>query len=694
MRLFKFLLSAFLLSGLARAQSVTVSLQPETASLHIGNYVQFTARVTGTTRTGVTWLVNGTAGGRAQVGTITTTGRYTTPAALPGDNAVTVTATSVEDPSASGSATITLLNPYPVVASVSPAMIPPGAFTVTVNGSGFVQGSLVFFDGVLLSAAYVSPTRLTASGSATAAQAHGGNIEVVVINPDPGSTVSNPGYARVGEAESGPFAVSAAAAARFLDQAAFGPDAATVLHVRKVGFERYLDEQFTAPVSHYPDPAAVGYDNGPVQARFFSNAVHGVDQLRQRVAFALSQIFVVSGLRASQPPQLVPYLETLHRDTFGDYFTLMRDITLNPAMGDYLNMVNNDKANPARDTRANENYARELMQLFTIGTFLLNPDGTLQTDSRGQPIPTYSQTNIAELARALTGWTYPTRPGARAASHNPAYYDEPMVAWQPNHDTGSKTLLNGLVLPAGQTAEQDLQAALGNIFEHQNLAPFVSKNLIQHLVTGDPSPAYLQRVARVFNNDGAGAKGNLRAVVRAILLDEEARRDDEAEVPSGVGHLREPVLFVVSLLRALNASVNDTNTLASLAAQLGQNVFYSPSVFNYYSPDYRLPGSSLPAPEFQLHTPSTAIARANLVNTLVYSRLNAGTVLDFAPFADLAPSPDALLEALSTAMFRGRMPAEMRRQITQAVLSTTGNAAKAQAAIYLAATSGYYSAQH
>ncbi|MFB3828921.1 MAG: DUF1800 family protein [Bryobacteraceae bacterium] len=668
-----------------------MSLQPAAAALHIGNYVQFTARVTGATNTGVVWAVNGVAGGNAQSGTITTAGRYTTPAVLPADGRVTVTAASVLEPSASAAAVITLLNPYPAVASVSPAVIPPGEFTMTVNGSRFVPGSQVFFDGVLLETAYVSATRLTARGAATDIQAQEGNIEVVVLNPDPGSTVSNPGFVRVGEVESGPFQVSASAAARFLGQAAFGPDAAGVLHVRKVGFERYLEEQFAAPVSHYPAPETIGYDNGPVQARFFSNAVHGVDQLRQRVAFALSQIFVVSASRASRPDQLVPYLEILNRNAFGDYLTLMRDITLNPAMGDFLNMVNNDKANPARGIRPNENYARELMQLFTIGTVLLNPDGTPQTDARGQPIPTYSQADIAELARALTGWTYPTQPGARAQSRNPAHYDGPMSPWEPNHDTGTKTLVNGFVLPAGQSAEQDLDGALRNLFMHPNIGPFVSRNLIQHLVTSDPSPAYVARVARVFNRDGTGARGNLKAVVRAILLDEEARRDDDALNPSGVGHLKEPVLFTASLLRALNAQVNDTNTLAGLVSPLGQNVFYPPTVFGYYSPEYRISG--LLAPEFQLHTTATAIGRANVVNTLVYSRVNGATV-DLTPFSDLAAQPDSLLEAIEAAMFQGRMPAEMRNTIRQAVASTVGNAARAQAAIYLAASSGYYSVEH
>ncbi len=266
-------------------------------------------------------------------------------------------------------------------------------------------------------------------------------------------------------------------------------------------------------------------------------------------------------------------------------------------MGEYLSMANNDKADTTRGTQANENYARELMQLFTIGTFLLNQDGSLQLDVNHQPVPTYTQSTIANFARVYTGWTYPTQPGAKLQKHNPAYYTGPMESFESNHDTGSKTLLNGVVLPAGQTAEEDLGAALVNIFTHPNVAPFVSKNLIQHLVTSNPSPAYVSRIAAVFDDNGSGVRGDLRAVVRAILMDPEARAGDSGpslNPPDTSGHLREPVFFTASMLRGLGALVNDTNGLAGQAAKLGQTIFTPASVFNYYAPGYRIPADFTP----------------------------------------------------------------------------------------------------
>ena len=303
---------------------------------------------------------------------------------------------------------------------------------------------------------------------------------------------------------SGLHVVGANVASHFLDQAAFGPDAATLEHVQTVGLDDYLNEQFAAPISPYPDPATTGPGLNRVQARFFTNAVHGQDQLRQRVAFALGQIFVVSAIEENTPTQLVPYLGILQKDAFANFRTLMKDVTLSPTMGEYLDVRNNDKADPTSDTRANENYARELMQLFTIGLSELNLDGTLKLDANGNPIPTYDQTTIQNFAKVYTGWTYPTRPGAPLRKHNPPYYIGPMVPFESNHDVTSKTLLNGFVLPAGQTAEQDLEAALDNIFNHPNVGPFIGKQLIQHLVGSNPSPAYVARVASVFNDNGSG----------------------------------------------------------------------------------------------------------------------------------------------------------------------------------------------
>ena len=359
----------------AYAQTVTVS--PATAYVHLGTFYQFAAKVTGTSPTTVGWTVRLPDGATGSPGTISAGGRYTPPAVIPSTDSVIVTATSTAAPSVSASATVILFNPFPTLASVSPANVAVGPFTLTINGSGFVPGAQVIFGDMAISTSYVSATRLTATGTASPAES-GAQIPVAVVNPDPGSASSSDAVSVLVGPPSTGHKVTFNVAARFLDQAAFGPDAATVARVQSLGLDGYLSEQFAALVSPYPDPSTTGFGIGQVQARFFSNAVHGQDQLRQRVAFALGQIFVVSAVEENSPAQLVPYLQILQDDAFENFRKLMEDVTLSPTMGEYLDMRNNDKANAARGTKANENYARELMQLFTIGLFQLNPDGTLQ----------------------------------------------------------------------------------------------------------------------------------------------------------------------------------------------------------------------------------------------------------------------------------------------------------------------------
>jgi uncharacterized protein (DUF1800 family) len=503
--------------------------------------------------------------------------------------------------------------------------------------------------------------------------------------------------------------MTSAAAQRFLQQAAFGPDADTTTHLRYTGIDTYLNEQFTAPVTPYQDPAALGTSNGPVQARFFANAVHGQDQLRQRVALALHEIFVISGVEESNPLQMVPYLRVLQQGAFGNFRQLMHDVTVNVAMGEYLDMRNNDKANPLTGTLANENYARELLQLFTIGLVQLNLDGSIKTDSKGVPLPTYDQKTVQEFAKVYTGWTYPTKPGAVLAKHNPSYYEGPMVPYEANHDTTAKTLLNGTILPAGQTATADLNAALDNIFHHANVGPFISKQLIQHLVTSNPSAAYVSRVATVFNNNGAGVRGDLKAVVKAILTDTEARSGDAA--PTGAspsrsanGHLREPVVLVASILRGLGAEVNDSNSLAGTASRLGQNIFSPPTVFSYFAPGYQVPpqltpGSTWSGPEFQNLSPDVAVGRFNAINTMIYGSLGAGAMIDLTPYANAASNAQALVTMVNDTFFQGWMPGQMQTEILGAVNAITGTTAavqksRAQAALYVALTSGLYNVEH
>jgi uncharacterized protein (DUF1800 family) len=440
----------------------------------------------------------------------------------------------------------------------------------------------------------------------------------------------------------------------------------------------------------------------PLQVKFFLNAQYGDDQLRQRVAFALHQIFVVSGVAIQQPSSVAPYLNIFARGAFGNYRQLLNDVTLNPAMGAYLDMANNDKRSGGASP--NENYAREILQLFSIGLYKLNQDGTLQLDGQGQPIPTYDQNTIIGFAKIFTGWTYAPLPGATSEWVNPENYQAPMIAFQNHHDVSAKPLLNGVTSTANQTAKKDLAFALDNIFNHPNVAPFICKQLIQNLVTGNPTPGYVSRVSAVFNNNGAGVRGDLRAVVSAILQDQEARCDDVATCASttdvNYGHLRSPVLYITNLLRAFNAS-SDGIGLSDRARNMGQEPFNPPTVFSYYRPNYVIPGTTLLGPEFTIQSSSAAINRANFSNTIVFSRIGtapAGTAIDLTGLQALSTGDGtgaALVNELNRLLMHGTMSSAMRTKILQTITALPGvtsadHLKRARWALYLVTTSSQY----
>ena len=493
---------------------------------------------------------------------------------------------------------------------------------------------------------------------------------------------------------------------RFLEQATWGPTDALIAHVRQVGIGGYLDEQFVAPTTGYPalplEPDEIPldcdsdcqrdkYTTYPLQRRFFTNALYGNDQLRQRVAWALHRMFVVSGWDLSQPAWMTPYLQVFDRNAFGHYRHILGEITLNPAMGDYLDMMDSTKWDP------NENYAREILQLFSIGVFKLNPDGTPQVDAQGLPIPTYDQSVVTAFARVFTGWT-----GAPPPMNGVPNYRDPMVLVPDDHDTGSKKLLNGVTLPAGQTGTEDLNDALDNIFHHPNVGPFVSRYLIRSLVTSNPSPGYVARISAVFDDDGIGVRGDLKAVVRAILLDPEAR--GETKDDPDYGHLKEPVLFVTNILRAFDAhaaadSSPSDGYLDPFTWDMSQDVFRPDSVFSYYPADYVVPGTSLAGPEFGILNATTALARANFVQFLTFWQIDPsdngpkGTAIDLTRLEQLAAAnPDALLSELDRLLLHGTMSPEMRASIRQAVNAIAVHQPQLAApqALYLVATSSQY----
>jgi uncharacterized protein (DUF1800 family) len=420
------------------------------------------------------------------------------------------------------------------------------------------------------------------------------------------------------------------------------------------------------------------------------------------VAFALSQIFVTSGVSNARNYAMREYQQLLADHAFGNYYDLLLAVTLSPNMGDYLDMANNNKANPAAGTQPNENYGREILQLFSIGTVLLNADGTPMLDASGKSMPSYDQDTIEGFSHVFTGWTYAPLSGQPSRNNNPRNYLGSMIPVAANHDVNGKPLLSGVWTTPGLDMQQELQLAHQNIASHPNVGPFIGKQLIQKLVTSDPTPAYVARVTAVWNDNGAGQRGDLKAVVRAILLDPEAR--GARKIDPGYGKLVEPAVYLASVLRATNGQTDGVYPRAQ-SSNLAQNVFYAPSVFNFYSPSYQIPSSGLTGPEFQLYTSATAIARANVMNALLFSANgiapdptvygSTGTQLDLSPYIAVAGDAGALADRANAYLMNGTMSAAMRDAIVTAVnaVAASDTATRARTALYLVFSSTQYQVQ-
>lgn len=427
-------------------------------------------------------------------------------------------------------------------------------------------------------------------------------------------------------------------AIRFLHRSTFGPTEASIDALTKIGYPAFIESQmqmaptFLLPVTRQrSEPRWLEHINS-----WMKNSVNAPDQLRQRVAYALSQFFVVSGEGelGQHPNALANYYDILIANSFGNFRDLLEQVTLSPVMGNYLSMKGNSKPDPESMIRPDENYARELLQLFSIGLVELNLDGSVVVDNNNIPRPTYNQETVENFARIFTGWHF------KEVDHwdYPTEEDwfSPMQAYQERHDTDEKTLLNGLVVPAGQSAEQDLAAALNNIFNHPNVGPFVSTHLIKQLVTSNPSPDYVKRVAGVFNRDHNGQRGNLASVVAAILLDEEALNGFERNSQQ-FGKLREPIIRLVALWRAFEGNPDHPDFDYSwIGNRLAQAPVQSPSVFNFFSADFSQPGAirdnGLISPEFQIHNESTMVS---ITSTLLAHSVWRNNVSDTDP--EMAP---------------------------------------------------------
>lgn len=504
-------------------------------------------------------------------------------------------------------------------------------------------------------------------------------------------------------------------AVRLLEQMTFGGrpvivgqpvPTESIEHVTSIGAGAAIIEQLNRPAELFePTPPRAAPCDGafPAEldpgAQFFVDALTSSDQLRLRVMFALSQILVVSANGITELPgtcnserrdAMVRYLNALRSGAFGSYRELLEQITLEPAMGTYLDMANNVGMGPSGPITPNENFARELLQLFTVGTYRLDDRGERLLVG-GNPVPAYTEAQVMAFARTFTGWTYPNPSGCPTVvgGKRTVRYDAPMIPCEINHNKASQQLLryagvaNDGKTTAGATARQHLEQALDNVFEHPNLPPFVSKQLIQHLVTSNPSPEYVARVVAVFKDDGSTAhrRGNLRAVVRAILADPEART---APVADSYGRLRAPAELLARFVRGLAVKVEvsaDKNPglfLNTRSGLLGQNVPRPPSVFSYYSPDQPAPGQELLGPEFGLLDTSTITQRLAVLQGLMPGPFTTNAGLDMTDgLAAMPDEPVAMVDWIDRHFLHGAMstgPAGLRTTLLEALADARSGA--------------------
>lgn len=499
--------------------------------------------------------------------------------------------------------------------------------------------------------------------------------------------------------------VSDADASRFLAQATFGPTLDDINRLKKIGFDAWMVEQMNRGYASHEHNLAVRTmvdmerdepHRDWVLDSFWREAISGDAQLRHRVAFALSQIFVISmndGDVARYPLGVANYLDTLTRHAFGNYRDLLEAVALHPMMGIYLTHLGNEKEDPKTNRTADENFAREVMQLFSIGVVELAIDGTPILDPQGVPVETYTNDDVTGLAKVFTGlsWGGGDTSRSRFKGWESAHKKEtlPMQGYPQYHSTAEKSFL-GTTLPGGNDdAIAEVRAALDVIASHPNVGPFIGKQLIQRLVTSNPSPAYVARVASVFNDNGRGERGDLAAVVRAILYDPEAR-DPNVALQPGRGKIREPILRLTHWARVSRAhSRTDQYRIGRTsdpAESLGQAIFHAPSVFNFYRPGYIPPNSpagqvGLLAPEMQLTDESSVAGYLNFMRNAVQKGVGSGSPRDVQidyhrDWIALADNPAELVERVNLLMLHGQMGNDLRTRLVEAAESVSLNRSK------------------
>jgi uncharacterized protein (DUF1800 family) len=645
------------------------------------------------------------------------------------------------------------LNNLPPVANAGPAQMVMTGVPVTLDGSSSTDpnGDTLTYSWTFSSIPAGSTALLSAANTVSptfVADIAGAYVVSLIVND--GTVNSSAANVTITATGSSP-ADLRKDAARFMRQATFGATRDAIDQLVAQGYSAWLSAQFAKPlVSHVDtvkaDPNLLPNPWAVTMPSLWKQYFEGDDQLRQRVSYALSQIFVVSMNNnnvGDAPCGAAGYLDILNRNAFGSAKTLLRDITLNPIMGEYLSMKESAKSDPVLQTQPDENYAREVMQLFSIGTVMLNIDGSVQVTGGGVAIPTYTEDTVKGFAQALSGWTYAGQDqtkswvwlypdiwdaddAIRTAKACPAW-TAPMEPWLtsfrsadntrtlagPAHDTAAKQLLiypgaPFSSLPANQSPATDLDNLIENLFNHPNVGPFLAKRLIQRLVTSNPSPQYVQRVAMKFNNNGSGVRGDMKAVISAILLDNEARSLTVASQPS-FGKLTEPVVRFVQMHRAFNAKrANGYYDFWDFGAPsaLNQSPLHSPSVFNFYHPDFIPAGPlqvvNLIGPEFEITNASSVagfsdFSKWGIINGFDHYNTDPGhrVLPDYSYYLGLTGTPQALLDELDIVLCAGGMNASYKAQIVQSVGKVPANQGleRLNMALWLIINSPDYSVQ-
>ena len=534
-------------------------------------------------------------------------------------------------------------------------------------------------------------TNTTYTLTATNAAGASTSQATVLIQPAPQPEPTDP---------AGP--ITDADAARFLIQSTYGPNISEIQRVKQLGYEAWINEQFdTARIDTHQaylarrgpvgcNPCNSQYINAIMES-FWYQAVRSPDQLRQRTVLALSEIFVVSALNSNGALEIVAdahggYHDMLARNAFGNFRQLLQDVATSPAMAHYLSHFKNEKEDPVTGRQPDENFAREIMQLFAIGLWQLNPDGSQRLDANRDPIPTYTRFDVEGLAKVFTGWGF-------GGNHDWYTHPQTASAWYPqmrlypeHHSTSEKRIIDGVVIPAGTSGTQSLRIALDTLFNHPNVGPFIGSQLIKRFVTSNPSPEYIRRVTLAFNNNGRGVRGDMRAVLRAVLLDPEARSTSQLNDPTW-GKLREPMVRFGNFMRAFNVNSQSGYfrmwNLEDPVSSLGQNPMRAPSVFNWFRPDYSPQGAvreaGLIAPEFQIVHEGTITSWVNFMASNADGRLPVDgqdtrdrLVPNYTSELGLAGNASQLVDRLNLLLAAGQLSPSTRTTIVDAVNSING----------------------